>query len=242
MTAPKARLDGRRPDEMRRVNVTRGFTRTPPGSILIEMGRTKVLCTAMIEHSVPPWMVNKGRGWLTAEYGMLPGSTQERKPRERAKPDGRTTEIQRLIGRSLRGAVDLELLGERTLWVDCDVLEADGGTRTAAITGAYIAVGEAIKKLEADGVRFGRSPLRDPVAAVSVGLLGGHPHIDLCYEEDVRAEVDMNVVMNFAGKFIEVQGTGEHGVFSRDDLAKLLDLAERGARQLFEIQKQALTK
>jgi ribonuclease PH len=237
---PPARPDQRADDALRPVRFTRRFTASAPGSVLIEMGRTKILCTATIEHKVPEWMEGKGRGWMTAEYGMLPGSTPQRKQRERVRPDGRSTEIQRLIGRSLRGVVDLELLGERTLWLDCDVLEADGGTRTAAITGAYVAAMDAVGALEQEGLKFAAHPIRAPVAAVSVGIVAGRPILDLSYEEDVAAQVDMNVVMNGRGEFIEVQGTAEHRPFTREQLNAMLDLARRGIEKLFEHQTQAL--
>jgi ribonuclease PH len=211
--------------------------------VLIEMGRTKLLCTATVDHAVPPWLEGKGRGWVTAEYGMLPGSTQERKPRERAgKTDGRTSEVQRLIGRALRAVVDTELLGERTVWLDCDVLEADGGTRTAAITGAYVALVDAVRSLEAEGLKFAAPPVRDSVAAVSVGVVRGEALLDLCYREDSGAEVDMNVVLTGRGLIVEVQGTAEKTPFDVNRLMALYRLAEKGAAELRELQKQALAK
>ena len=234
------RPDGRKPDQLREVKLTRGFTGQAPGSVLLEMGRTKLLCTAVIEHSVPRWLANKGRGWVTAEYGMLPGSTADRKPRERGRTDGRSTEIQRLIGRSIRAVVDFEILGERTIWLDCDVLEADGGTRTAAITGAYVALVDAIRALKKDGVQFPADPLSGMVAAVSVGIVRGKPVLDLNYQEDSSAAVDMNVVMTGDDRLIEVQGTAEGAPFTRGRLNELLDLAAKGINDLNAIQKKAL--
>ena len=242
MISKPPRPDGRAYDQLRPVTFTRRFTRSAPGSVLIEVGRTKVLCTATIDHKVPEWMTGKGRGWMTAEYGMLPGSTGQRKKRERIRPDGRSTEIQRLIGRSMRAAVDLELLGERTIWLDCDVLEADGGTRTAAITGAYVAAVEAVRTLEAEGLKFPANPVRSQIAATSIGIRRGRTILDLSYEEDVGADVDMNLVMNARGEFIEVQGTAEHQPFSREKLGEMLDLGRRGIERLFELQNQALSE
>lgn len=236
------RHDSRAPHELRPIRIKRRYTQAAPGSVLIHAGRTTVLCTASVDAKVPPWMAGEGRGWVTAEYSMLPGSTSPRKARERAKVDGRTTEIQRLIGRALRSVVDLEALGERLITVDCDVLEADGGTRTLSITGALIALVDAIgslKKLLPDPTRY---PLRDSVAAVSVGIVAGKPVCDLDYREDVDAAVDMNVVMTGAGQFVEVQGTGEEATFSEDELSALLKLAKRGIVQLTAIQRQALGK
>jgi ribonuclease PH len=230
------RHDGRANDELRPISVTRGYTRAAAGSVLIQSGRTTVLCTASIEAGVPPWMVGQGRGWVTAEYGMLPGSTSPRKRRDVGKVDGRTTEIQRLIGRSLRAVADLDALGERSIVVDCDVLEADGGTRAASITGAMIALVDAITTID----ELTEWPLGDSVAAVSVGIVGGTAVLDLDYHEDVAAEVDMNVVMTGSGRFVEVQGTGEEATFSEDELAVMLKLARGGIAKLREIQKQAL--
>jgi ribonuclease PH len=230
------RHDQRATDCLRPTRVTRGFTRPAAGSVLIQSGRTTVLCTASVEANVPPWMVGQGRGWVTAEYGMLPGSTSPRKRRDVGKVDGRTTEIQRLIGRSLRAVVDLDALGERSILVDCDVLEADGGTRTASITGAMIALVDALATIEG----LARYPLTDSVAAVSVGLVDGSALLDLDYREDMEAAVDMNVVMTGAGRFVEVQGTGEEATFSEDELAVLLKLAKAGIAQLRDIQRQAL--
>ena len=233
------RHDGRADDQLRPLKITRSFTRGPAGSVLIQAGRTTVLCTASVDLSVPPWMVGRGRGWVTAEYSMLPGSTSPRKKREIAKPDGRTTEIQRLIGRSLRAVADLDALGERSIYVDCDVLEADGGTRTASITGAMVALVDAVRSL--DGVVSpDRLVLRQSVAAVSVGIVEGRPVLDLDYKEDVDASVDMNVVMTDNGQFVEVQGTGEEATFSEAELAALLALARGGIGQLLEAQRAAL--
>jgi len=236
------RRDGRKPDELRPIKITRHFTRTAPGSVLFQAGGTTVLCTAMVEPTVPQWMAGQGRGWLTAEYNMLPSSTTPRKKRDRdGKTDGRTTEIQRLIGRSLRAIVDLDALGERTLAIDCDVLEADGGTRTASITGAYIALVDA---LTSAGSSFGpdRLPISTRVSAVSVGLVAGEVLLDLDYSEDVEASVDMNVVMTGEGRFIEVQGTGEEATFSEQELQSLLALARRGIERLTQMQKTALSE
>jgi ribonuclease PH len=234
------RHDGRRYDELRSIKIKRRYTRPTPGSVLFQAGRTTVLCTASVENQVPPWMSGRGRGWVTAEYNMLPGSTSPRKRRERdGKVDGRTTEIQRLIGRSLRAVVDLDALGERSITIDCDVLEADGGTRTASITGAFIALVDAITAIKELPIPD-RSPLVGSVAAVSVGVVEGKSVLDLDYHEDFAASVDMNVVMTGAGRFVEVQGTGEEATFSDDELASLLKLAKSGIRQLVEIQKKSL--
>jgi ribonuclease PH len=230
------RHDGRAADQLRPLTIERGTIRTAAGSALVRSGNTTVLCTASVDLSVPPWMAGKGRGWVTAEYGMLPGSTSPRKRRDVGKVDGRTTEIQRLIGRSLRAVADLDALGERSIYVDCDVLEADGGTRTASITGALVALVDALATL-GDLARY---PLRDSVAATSVGVVNGRPVLDLDYHEDVDAEVDMNVVMTGAGRFVEVQGTGEEATFSEDDLAAMLSLARGGLAQIRDIQHSAL--
>jgi ribonuclease PH len=238
----KMRPDNRQPDELRTIKIKRRYTRTSPGSVLIQAGRTTVLCSASVEPEVPGWMKGKGRGWLTAEYSMLPGSTSPRKRRERgANIDGRTTEIQRLIGRSLRAVVDLAAIGERTVTVDCDVLEADGGTRTLSITGGFIALVDAFAAVAKD-LPAGAKPLRDSIAAVSVGIVAGKPLLDLCYEEDVAAEVDMNVVMTGSGRFVEVQGTGEEATFSEKELSAMLDLARGGIKELIAIQAKALGK
>ncbi|MCX7692114.1 ribonuclease PH [Tepidimonas taiwanensis] len=235
------RHDGRAPDELRPVRITRGYTVHAEGSVLIEFGRTRVLCTASVEERVPPHKKGSGEGWVTAEYGMLPRSTHTRTEREaaRGKQSGRTQEIQRLIGRSLRAVFDLAALGERTLTLDCDVLQADGGTRTAAITGAYVAAHDAVTQLLAEG-QLARNPIRHPVAAVSVGIVGGVPVLDLDYVEDSGCETDMNVVMTGAGHYVEVQGTAEGEPFSRDDLQRLLALADGGIQQLIALQRAAL--
>lgn len=235
------RPSGRSPNQLRAVRLTRGFTQHAEGSVLVEFGDTRVLCAASVESRVPPWLRNSGRGWVTAEYGMLPRATNTRTDREasRGKQQGRTIEIQRLIGRSLRAIVDLEALGERRIIVDCDVLQADGGTRTAAITGSYVALADAISTLLRAG-RIRRNPLHGQVAAVSVGIHGGTPVLDLDYAEDAEAETDMNVVMNDAGHFIEVQGTAEGHAFRREELNSLLDLASGGIETLMQLQREAL--
>jgi ribonuclease PH len=234
------RTDGRRPEELRPVTFQRGYTRLAAGSVLVSMGRTVVLCTCSLEPAVPPFLVGTGKGWLTAEYGMLPGSTSPRKARDRGtKIDGRSVEIQRLIGRSLRAVVDLTKLGERTLWLDCDVLEADGGTRTASINGAYVALVDALVKHQAD-VGPPAAVVRGSVAAVSVGLLDGVELLDLNYGEDKDAEVDMNLVMTGAGQFIEVQGSGEEATFTRAQLDRLLELGQRGIAAITARQREAL--
>lgn len=235
------RADGRAVDEMRKVTITRGFTDNPAGSVLVTFGNTRVMCTASVEQSVPRFKRDSGEGWLTAEYSMLPASTHERMPREsmRGKVKGRTHEISRLIGRSLRAAIDLKELGENTINIDCDVLQADGGTRTASITGAYVALADALTYLHAAGAVPG-TPLKAPVAAVSVGIIGGRVCLDLPYEEDSRAEVDLNVVMTAEGKFVEIQGTGEEGTFDRGQLNDMLDSAEKGLRELIALQQEVL--
>ncbi|HEY4312231.1 MAG TPA: ribonuclease PH [Pirellulales bacterium] len=237
-----ARHDGRRPNEIRPPKIKRRYTHAAPGSVLYQAGKTTVLCTASIDESVPPWMKGQGRGWVTAEYNMLPGSTSPRKRRDRdGKLDGRTSEIQRLIGRSLRAIVDLGALGERSVTVDCDVLEADGGTRTASITGAFIALVDALHTVR-DKLDPARPVLTDSVAAVSVGLFEGRALLDLDYVEDVDAEVDMNVVMTGGGRFVELQGTGEEATFSEKDLATLVKLARTGIAELHGLQRAALGK
>lgn len=235
MTAQRS--DGRVWDELRPVHITRSYLNTAPGSVLIEMGHTKVICTASVEQAVPPFRA--GSGWLTAEYGMLPGSSQRRIPRDAGRPNGRTQEIQRLIGRSLRAALDLGRLGERTIYIDCDVIQADGGTRTAAITGGYVALAEAIAKLLASGV-LAANPLLQAIAAVSVGVVEGQVMLDLCYAEDSRAQTDMNVVMRADGGIIEVQGTAEGQPFTREAAEAMLDLAARGIGALRERQQEVL--
>ena len=235
------RSDGRANDELRPVRFHRGFTDVAEGSVLVEFGSTRVLCTASVTEGVPGWMKGKGRGWLTAEYAMLPSSTSPRKERDsgRGKVDGRSVEIQRLIGRALRSIVDLSALGERTVVVDCDVLRADGGTRTASITGAYIALADAVTALRGRGL-LTASPLRTEIAAVSVGLFAGEARLDLPYEEDSRADVDFNVVATGRGEIVEVQGTAERGAFTRAQHDALVDLALRGCARLVEIQRTAL--
>ena len=233
------RTDGRRPDELRPLSFQRHFTRSTPGSVLVAFGGTKVLCTASLEAKVPPWLRDTGKGWVTAEYAMLPGSSKERIHRDSNKK-GRALEISRLIGRSLRAVVDLEALGEQMITLDCDVLQADGGTRTAAICGAYVALHDAVASL-IDAGMITASPLLSPCAAVSVGLIGGEALLDLCYEEDVVAGVDMNVVMNGEGALIEVQGCAEGEAFSRAELNQMLDLAEAGVARIVAAQKEALS-
>lgn len=229
--------------EIRPVKVRRHYTRHSPGSVLYQSGDTVVLCTASVEPHVPPWLVGKGKGWITAEYNMLPHSTSPRKRRERdGKVDGRTTEIQRLIGRSLRAVADLQALGERMITVDCDVLQADGGTRTASVTGGLIALVDALRSIQRELPDPKKFPLVDTVAAVSVGICDGKPSLDLDYARDVDAEVDMNVVMTGGGRFVEIQGTGEEATFDDEQLQTLLKLARRGIHQLVAIQRQALGK
>jgi ribonuclease PH len=237
----KSRPSGRAPDELRPIRITRSFTRNPEGSVLIEFGETRVLCTASVEEGVPQFLRNTGSGWVTAEYGMLPRATHTRSRREAStgKQGGRTLEIQRLIGRSLRAVMDLKALGERTITLDCDVLQADGGTRTASITGSYIALVDAVNALIKKRV-LRESPLHGQVAAVSVGIWSGIPVLDLDYKEDSDAETDMNVVMNNGGGFIEVQGTAEGHAFRRNELDELLNLAANGVGQLLAKQLEAL--
>ena len=231
------RKDGRQENELRPITMIRDFTDTKGGSVLISWGNTRVLCTALLEEGTMPFLKGTGKGWLTAEYAMLPSSTGNRKKRDYLKQDGRSTEIQRLIGRSLRAGVDLDKLGERVIYVDCDVLQADGGTRTASITGAYVAVALGVQKWLKEG-RLEQDPMLHRIAAVSVGIVNDTPMLDLCYGEDSAAQVDMNLVMNEAGEFIEVQGTGEGRAFSRSELEELLSLAEGGIRTLMEKQHE----
>ncbi len=235
------RTDGRNPGDLRRVQITPDFIPHAEGSVLIEVGRTRVICTASVEESVPLFMRGSDKGWITSEYSMLPRATESRTPREASlgRKSGRTQEIQRLIGRSLRTAVDLDLLGERTIWVDCDVIEADGGTRTASITGAFVAMVQAMDKLVAKGA-LETVPLRSNLAAISVGILDGVPMLDLNYEEDSSADVDFNVVMTDQSEFVEVQGTAERKPFPRALLDELLELAESGIAKLIQTQQQAL--
>lgn len=237
------RADGRQPDDLRPIRFQNAIAPHAAGSTLIEWGNTRVICGVTIEEAVPRWMKEQGvtGGWITAEYSMLPYSTLQRKQRDIAKGkiDGRSQEIQRLIGRSMRAALDLEKLGSRTVWVDCDVLQADGGTRTAAITGSYVALGLAVRKLQAAGV-LKENPILHAVAAVSVGVVGGQPLLDLCYTEDVAAAVDLNLVMNNAGEFIELQGTGEESTFTEQQLSAMLALGKSGIAELLRLQRAAL--
>ena len=235
------RPDGRKNDEVRKVKIQRNFLETPEGSVYISMGNTKVICAATIEERVPPFLKDQKKGWITAEYSMLPRATQTRTVRESSsgRVSGRTHEIQRLIGRALRSVVDLSSLGERTIWIDCDVLQADGGTRTASITGAFICMVDALKYALRNGF-IEKTPVKDYLAAISVGVVRGDPMIDLCYPEDSAADVDMNVVMTGSGKLVEVQGTAEGLPFSRDTLDSLMNLAEAGINNLIEIQKKLI--
>jgi ribonuclease PH len=244
MTAPKKsgpRVDGRRVDELRPLSIKRGYLKNAEGSAMIEMGGTRVLCAATVEERVPPWMRNSGRGWITAEYSMLPRSSHDRISREvnRGHVGGRTHEIQRLIGRSLRAVVNLEALGERQILIDCDVIEADGGTRTAAITGSFLALADAVRWLTKRTELPGQ-PLRDFVAAVSVGIVNGTPCLDLCYQEDSKAQVDMNLIMTGSGRLVEIQGTAEGEAFTEKELHQLLDLGKGGIKKLVAAQKRIL--
>ena len=236
------RPSGRAADQLRDVRITRRYTRHAEGSVLIEFGDTRVLCTATVDEKVPAFLKGKGQGWVTAEYGMLPRSTGQRMPREaaRGKQGGRTLEIQRLIGRSLRSVVDLKLLGERTITIDCDVLQADGGTRTASITGGYVALVDAIRQLPAKGNNTPKDPVRQPVASISAGVYQGQVILDLDYVEDSAAETDMNFVMNAAGGFIEIQGTAEGKSFSLEEMLQMTELARKGILALIEQQRAAL--
>jgi ribonuclease PH len=234
-------IDGRRREEIRPVKITRHFIKHAEGSVLIEMGDTKVICTASVEEKVPPFLRDKGRGWVTAEYAMIPRATHDRSPREsvKGKQGGRTLEIQRLVGRALRAVIDTTRLGERTVWIDCDVIQADGGTRTAAITGAFIALADAVAVLkQKDLVK--RSPLTDYLAAISVGKVAGQVLVDLAYEEDSQAEVDLNLVMTGAGRYVEVQGTAERTPFEKKDMDEFLDLGWGAIRELVELQKSLI--
>ncbi|MBT0662876.1 ribonuclease PH [Geobacter pelophilus] len=237
------RADGRNAGDLRPVTITRNFNRYAEGSVLVEFGHTKVICTASVEESVPPFLRGKGTGWVTAEYSMLPRATHTRSPREssKGKVGGRTHEIQRLIGRSLRSVINMTLLGERTVHLDCDVIQADGGTRTASITGAYVALADALQGLQERKV-IASSPIKEAVAAVSVGIINGVPLLDLDYSEDSNAEVDMNFVMTSSGRFVEVQGTAENEPFTIEEMDRMRDHAIAGIKRLFEIQKTALTK
>jgi ribonuclease PH len=233
------RIDERRQDQLRPVKITRNYIKYAEGSVLIEVGDTKVICTASIEEKVPPFLKGSDEGWITAEYSLLPRSTQTRNVREAAKgkQGGRTHEIQRLIGRAIRSVVDLKKLTGKTIWIDCDVIQADGGTRTASITGAFVAVVDALAKIQDNKEAF---PIQDFLAAVSVGIVNGMPMLDICYAEDSMAKVDMNVVMTGDGRFVEVQGTGEQAPFSQEEFNHMLALAKTGVQQLIEIQKEAL--
>lgn len=235
------RIDGRKPTQLRALKITPSYIKTADGSVLIEAGDTKVICTAKLEERVPPFLRNSGKGWITAEYGMLPGSSEARIGREasRGKIGGRTHEIQRLIGRSLRTIADLRSLGEKTIWIDCDVIQADGGTRTASITGAYVALAEAVRKWLGKGV-LGGNPIKDSVAAISIGIVDGKILLDLCYQEDSKAEVDMNFVMTGSGKFIEVQGTAETLPFTKKQMQRMSDIAQQGIKELLKEQKKII--
>lgn len=237
------RIDGRKPDELRQMKITRNFNKYAEGSVLIEAGDTKVICTASIEDKVPPFLRGNGQGWVTAEYSMLPRATETRNIREatRGRLSGRTSEIQRLVGRALRSVVDLEALGERTVWLDCDVIQADGGTRTASVTGAFVAMMDALQRL-GQTTNWGRLPIASFVAGVSVGLVDGIPLLDLCYAEDSQAQVDMNVIMTGDGKIIEIQGTAEGAPFSRQEMDVMLNLAEKGISELVSLQQRILTE
>ncbi len=241
--APGSRIDGRDTTQLRPVEIRRGYLRHAEGSALIVMGGTTVLCSASVDEGVPPFLKGSGRGWVTAEYGMLPRSTNTRVSRDgrRGGVSGRTQEIQRLIGRSLRAVFDLDGLGERSILIDCDVIEADGGTRTASITGSYVALCDAVNWLSTRGL-IEKNPIRDAVAAISVGIIGGVPMLDLCYDEDSTADVDMNLVMTGGGELVEIQGTAEQHPFSTDQLAAMLDLGKQGVGQLVNLQKQALER
>ncbi|MGE5197014.1 MAG: ribonuclease PH [Deltaproteobacteria bacterium] len=229
------RSDGRSPDKIRRVKITRDYIKYAEGSCLIELGDTKVICTASVEESVPPFLKGSGTGWVTAEYGMLPRSCQTRM--QRNKDSGRTYEIQRLIGRSLRTVTEMKEIGERSIWIDADVIQADGGTRTAAITGSFVCLVDALNKLKKGGL-IKRIPIKDYVAATSVGIFGGNLILDLCYEEDSKAEVDMNIIMTGSGNFIEIQGTAERNPFTKEQMDKMLLLAKQGIEELFSAQRK----
>ena len=235
------RIDGRRPDQLRPVSIERGFMKHAEGSALIKMGDTHVICTASVEDRVPHFLVGKNTGWITAEYAMLPRSTHTRSERETRGNKGRTQEIQRLIGRALRAVIDLKKLGARTLWIDCDVLQADGGTRTASISGAYVAVVDAIDKLKNEN-SITENPLGDSVAAVSVGIIGNTPMLDLCYAEDATAEVDMNIVMTGQGNFVEVQGTAEGKPFTCDQMQHMIALTRKGISEITQLQQDVLAQ
>ena len=241
----RRRADGRSPDQLRPLRFQNQFAPHATGSTLVEWGNTRVICGVTVEETVPRWMKDQSvtGGWITAEYAMLPYSTLQRKPRDssRGKIDGRSHEIQRLIGRAMRAALDLEKLGPRTIWVDCDVLQADGGTRTAAITGAFVALSLAVRRLQAEG-KLSENPILHGIAAVSIGIVDRQPLLDLCYSEDAAAAVDLNLVMNSAGEFIELQATGEEACFSEPQLAQMLELGKSGIRQLLQLQQLALAQ
>lgn len=234
------RIDGRQPTQMRPLTITPHFLKAPEGSVLIELGETKVICTASVEEKIPPFLRGTNQGWITAEYAMLPRATEVRTQRERGKISGRSSEIQRLIGRALRSVVDLNALGERTIWLDCDVIQADGGTRTASISGAYVALHLALAKLVAAGT-LPKLPLVDYLAAISVGIVDQKLYLDLAYSEDSRAEVDMNIVMTGSGKLVEVQGTAERAPFTQQSMQEMLALSASGIEQIVASQKQILT-
>lgn len=234
------RPDGRAPDQIRPVRIIPHYIKHHPGSVLMEMGDTKVLCVATVQATLPHWLVGQGEGWLTAEYALLPGSTHQRTPRETGGAGGRTQEIRRFIGRSLRAAFDLDKFGQHTIIVDCDVIQADGGTRTAAVTGGYVATVLALRELSRKGLIPPRGVVKSQIAAVSVGIIQGEPVLDLCYAEDSMAEVDVNVVMTSRGEIVEIQGTAEARTFSRQMLNRMLDLAWEGLQELFQAQKEAL--
>lgn len=231
------RQDGRGADKIRKVQITRNYLKYAEGSCLIEMGNTKVICSASVDENVPPFLKDSGTGWVTAEYGMLPRSCQTRI--KRGKDSGRTYEIQRLVGRSLRAVTDMKSMGERTVWIDCDVIQADGGTRTASITGSFIALADSFAKLKKDGL-LGKVPIKDSVAAISVGIVAGELLLDLAYEEDSKADVDMNIIMTGAGEFIEIQGTAERKTFKKEAMDDMLALAKKGIADLTEIQRSLL--
>lgn len=235
------RTDGRKQGELRKIEIITDFTETSGGSVLINWGKTRVFCTAMLEDGTMPFLTGTGKGWLTAEYAMLPSSTNVRKKRDTLKPDGRSTEIKRLIGRSLRGVVDYEKLGEKTIWIDCDVLQADGGTRTASVTGSYVALVLGVRKWLAAG-QIAQYPVIHQIAAVSAGIVDEEPMLDLCYREDSSAQVDMNIVADETGSFIELQGTGEGRAFTPDELKKLISLGEKGIKEIMKLQNEALKK
>lgn len=235
------RIDGRQKDQIRPVQITRDFIKHAEGSVLIEMGDTKVICTASVEERVPPFLKDKGKGWVTAEYAMLPRATHDRSPREavKGKQGGRTLEIQRLVGRALRAVVDMSQMGERTIWIDCDVIQADGGTRTAAITGSFLALADAFGRLRKKDI-LKRLPLTDYLAAISVGKVGGEVMVDLAYEEDSLAEVDMNLVMTGSGRYVEVQGTAERTPFHKKDMEEFLQLGWHAIEELVQVQKSLI--